>query len=165
MILRLRVRCKVGPQFPTWRHCASFSLSPSDQHRKWSQVKPIERRALELGAMQPLQWAAHTEVPEKARVPWGGVVGKTSGTTSRSPMSFLCSGKCGPTDPSGTSFLVALESGEAPVGVNELPCGVAAPHLLFLLGHSRRLLRLGSGLGFLPHTCALTYKVLTQSVT
>lgn len=49
--------------------------------------------------------------------------------------------------------------------VNGLPYGVAVPHLLFLLCHSGRLLRPGSRLGFLPHTCALTYKVLAQSVT
>lgn len=60
-----------------------------------------------------------------------------------------------PHDSPRTPFLVALESAEATVGVNVLslelilnPGCVAAPNLLFLLGHDHRLLRPDSRLGF-----------------
>lgn len=139
----MRLRCEVGPRFPTWGHCASFSPSPSDQHRKWPQVKPTERRALQSGAVRSLRWAAQTE---------------------RAPRAFLCPRKCGPTDPSGTSFLAALEAGNTSVGGEPAAAWFGChpsphPHPCFSWVTAADL-----RLSVPPHTCALTKRVFRPSL-
>lgn len=101
-----------------------------------------------------------------------GVELTSSHETLRRCRCFLCFEKCGLHGPSRTAFLAALESGKSSVGVNVLslelilnPGCVAAPSLLFLLGHGHRMLRPDPRLGFLLHAHALTYKVFTQAVT
>lgn len=73
---KIRVRFEVGPQFPTWGHCASFTPSPSDQHRKRPQVKPTERRRAHAASAMG---SPNIGAPARAHVPWGGVLDKMLG--------------------------------------------------------------------------------------